>query len=105
MKKVINEVKRMQKLAGIVNEVSTKKNYPKEITDLIDTLISTMGYKKYQLTINNLYGRYVIELPTTGFSVPQLRKLGSMLGDEMGVGYAPYTNHNGMIIRTNIQVQ
>jgi hypothetical protein len=103
-------MKRLQELAGIINEASpSRKSYPKEITDLIDTLISTMGYKRYELSfsksVNTLAGRYVIQLPVSGFTVPQLEKLISILSPDMIVQYAPYTSHNGMIIRTDIRVQ
>lgn len=92
----------MTRLKDLLNEAPKKETYPKELTDLMDKLISSMGYKKYQLSVNNLHGKYVIELPTTGFSVPQLKKLSSILDVDMGVGYAPYTSHSGMIIRTQI---
>ena len=91
------DIERIQKLAGINEE-----KYPSEISNLINDLISTMGYKKYQLSTTNLNGNYVIELPTTGFDVPQLKRLISILDDDMSVGYAPYTSHSGMIIRTQI---
>ena len=91
------DLDRIQKLAGI-----NEGKYPSEIINLMNELINTMGYKKYQLSTINLHGNYVIELPTTGFSVPQLQKLVSILDSDMGVGYAPYTSHNGMIIRTQI---
>jgi hypothetical protein len=97
------------KLKQILNEAPRKSSYPKEITDLIDTLISTMGYKRYELSynksVNTLAGRYVIQLPTTGFTVPQLKNLISILGPDMIVQYAPYTSHNGMIIKTDIKVK
>ena len=91
------DINRIQKLAGINEE-----KYPSEISNLINDLISTMGYKKYQLSTTNLNGNYVIELPTTGFSVPQLQRLISILDSSMGIGYAPYTSHSGMIIKTQI---
>jgi UDP-N-acetylglucosamine:LPS N-acetylglucosamine transferase len=97
------------KLKQILNEAPRKSSYPKEITDLIDTLISTMGYKRYELSynksVNTLAGRYVIQLPTTGFTVPQLKNLISILDPDMIVQYAPYTSHNGMIIKTDIKVK
>ena len=92
----------MTRLKYLLNEAPKKETYPKELTDLMDKLISSMGYKKYQLSVNNLHGKYVIELPTTGFNVPQLKKLSSILDVDMGVGYSPYTSHSGMIIRTQI---
>jgi len=92
------------KLTDILNEAPKKGEYPKELTDLMDTLISSMGYKKYQLSVNNLHGKYVIELPTNGFSVPQLKKLASILDSDMGVSYSPYTSFSGMIIRTQISI-
>jgi predicted nucleotidyltransferase len=93
----------------VSEESNTRKSYPKEIADLIDALTSTMGYKKYELSfsksINTIAGRYVIELPTTGFNIPQLKKLISILGSDMIVQYSPYTSHSGMIIKTDIKVQ
>lgn len=94
----------MTKLKDLLKEAPKKGEYPKKLTGLIDTLISSMGYKKYQLSVNNLHGKYVIELPTTGFSVPQLKKLGSVLDSDMGVSYSPYTSFSGMIIRTQIPI-
>lgn len=92
------------KLKYLLKEAPKKETYPKELTDLMDKLVSSMGYKKYQLSVNNLHGRYVIELPTTGFSVPQLKKLSSILDSDMAVVYSPYTSFSGMIIRTQIQL-
>jgi hypothetical protein len=97
---------RWNKLAGIDEDKSPK--YPSEIINLINKLINVMGYKRYELSfnrINTLAGRYVIELPTTGFSVPQLKELISILGPDMVVQYSPYTSHSGMIIKTGIKVQ
>jgi len=70
---------------------------------LIQMLIETMGYKKYELDIVEVYGIYFITLPTYSISAKDLSILESILPTKSSIGI--YSNiFSGLSIRTEINV-
>lgn len=78
-----------------------KTVYPVEVQNILDDLISKIGFKKYQLTIGNAYGVYMIDLPTTGLTKSMMSTLINIMPEGSTIG-AFGSHGNGLVLRTNI---
>lgn len=75
-----------------------------EVTQLVNILMSRMGYKKYQLGIETAYGVYLITLPISTLSLSDLKKLQEILPEGTMVGI--YRDiFSGLSIKTNISIK
>jgi hypothetical protein len=75
-----------------------------EVKTLVETLITKLGLKKYQLTVGTAYGVYMIDLPTSGLRRDQMIRLCQILPEDASIG--AFSNHgNHLVIRTGIQVK
>lgn len=95
-----NENKRMQQLAGLINEAK-ESEYPKEVQDILKNMVDNLPIKKYQLKAFNNYGVWFIELPMTAINSAHLRNIEKFLPDFM-IGI--YPGYSGLSIRTNISI-
>ena len=78
----------------------TKITYPKEIQDILNSLIN-LGLKKYQLSVSKLQGVYMIELPMSITPVDQLSKILDIVPGNYGIGI--YPGFSGLSIKTDIK--
>ena len=86
-----------------INEAK-KEIYPIEIQKILDDLVSKIGFKKYQLTVGNAYGVYMIDLPTAGLTKSMMTSLLRVMPENSSIG-AFSAHGNGLVLRTNIQIQ
>jgi hypothetical protein len=86
-----------------LNEAKAE-TYPKEVQKILNDLVSKIGLKKYQLSVGNAYGVYMIDLPTTGLSKSMMASLIEIMPDGSSIG-AFSAHGNGLVLRTNIPIQ
>ena len=95
-------MKDMKNFTEYVNEAKAE-TYPTEVKKILDDLVSKIGFKKYQLTVGNAYGVYMIDLPTTGLSKSMLKSLIDVMPENSSIG-AFSAHGNGLVLRTNISI-
>jgi hypothetical protein len=78
-----------------------KETFPPEVETIINDLINKIGMKRYQISVGNAYGVYMIDLPATGLSKKALSSLIQIMPDDSSLG--AFSSHgNGLVLRTNI---
>ena len=85
-----------------LNEAKTE-TYPAEVNKILDDLISKFRFKKYQLSVGNAYGVYMIDLPATGLSKSMMAGLIEIMPEGSTIG-AFGAHGNGLVLRTNISI-
>jgi hypothetical protein len=67
-----------------------------EVKTLVETLITKLGLKKYQLTVGTAYGVYMIDLPTSGLRRDQMIRLCQILPEDASIG--AFSNHGNHLV-------
>ena len=96
-------MKHLHKFDDFLNESKTE-TYPAEVNKILDDLVSKFRFKKYQLSVGNAYGVYMIDLPATGLSKSMMAGLIEIMPEGSTIG-AFGAHGNGLVLRTNISVQ
>jgi hypothetical protein len=95
-------MKKLNTFDEFVNEAKTE-TYPKEVQKILNDLVSKIGLKKYQLSVGDAYGVYMIDLPTTGLTKSMMISLIGIMPDGSSIG-AFSAHGNGLVLRTNIPI-
>ena len=93
-------MKHTKQFEQFTNEAK-KGEYPQEVENIINELSQVLPFKKYQLSANNNYGVWFIELPVTAIPFQYLLHINKVVPSFV---IGTYGGRSTLQIRTEIQV-
>jgi len=100
-KKKKRKMKHLNNFESFVNEAKTGE-YPQEVENIINELVKILPFKKYQMSANNNYGVWFIELPVTAVPFQYLLDINKIIPSFV-IGI--YGGRSTLQIRTEIKVK